>query len=231
MAFCKNCGTQLQGDERFCVGCGKDVSANGAAQTAAGGPVKAAGTQGQAAPVVNTPQVQAAAPVAHTVTAPTVATVPVAYAPPGAIPIMVTMPPQAPAKRGGWIWVLVVVGALVGGYYYLKPGPPPPPPVDTSAVTKQQSFDARWDNVYGFVQISNGKWTNHSTVPIDSATLECDQYNSYGTDLAQMRTTLNGPLQPGATSSYNPFQMGAVATNVNKVTCTVVHVRAGSSAQ
>ena len=31
MAFCKNCGTQLQGDERFCVGCGKDVSANPAA--------------------------------------------------------------------------------------------------------------------------------------------------------------------------------------------------------
>ena len=80
--------------------------------------------------------------------------------------------------------------------------------------------------------ITNGKWTNHATVPIASATLECDQYNEYGTDLAQMRTALNGPLQAGATQSYNPFQMGAVARDVNKVTCTIVHVKAvGASGQ
>jgi hypothetical protein len=213
MAFCKNCGTQLQGDERFCVGCGKDVSAKAAP-----------------GPVVNTPPVQAGAPVAAqgqaaaAPVAPGVAAAPGTYAAPGTIPIMVTMPAQAPAKRGGMIWVLVVVGVLVGAYYYLKPPPAPPP--DPAALTKQQAFDARWDNVYGFVQISNGKWTNHATVPIDSAELECDQYNGSGTDLAQMRKTLPGPLQPGASTIYNPFQMGAVETETNKVTCTIVHVKA-----
>ena len=136
---------------------------------------------------------------------------------------MVTMPAQAPAKRGGMIWVLVVVGVLVVAYHYLKPPPPPPP--DPAALTKQQAFDARWDNVYGWVQISNGKWTNHATVPIDSAELECDQYNTSGANLAQMRKTLPGPLQPGASTIYNPFQMGAVETDTNKVTCTIVHVK------
>lgn len=205
MAFCRNCGTQLQGDERFCVGCGTDVSAKPAAGASVGGAAGSATTQAAA---------------------------PGTYAAPGTIPIMVTMPPQAAAKRGGTMWVLVALAVLVGGYFYFKPKPtPPPPPPDPAALTKQQAFDAHWDDVYGFVQISNGKWTNHANVAIDSATLECDQYNSYGTDLAQMRTTLNGPLQPGATSSYNPFQMGAVATNVNKVTCTIVHVKPVGSGQ
>ena len=219
MAFCKNCGTQLQGDERFCVGCGKDVSANGTA-----------------GPVVNTPPAQAVAAVGAakgqavaTPVAPGVTTAPGPYAAPGTIPIMVTMPPQAPAKRGGMIWVLVVVGVLVGAYYYLKPPPAPPP--DPAALTKQQAFDARWDNVYGWVQISNGKWTNHATVPIDSAELECDQFNTSGAELAQMRKTLPGPLQPGASTIYNPFQMGAVETDTNKVTCTIVHVKAVNSGQ
>lgn len=227
MAFCRNCGTQLQGDERFCVGCGTDVSAKPAAGASVGGAAGSATTQAAVA----------AAPVAtaHTVQKPeaqAVAAAPGTYAAPGTIPIMVTMPPQAAAKRGGTMWVLVALAVLVGGYFYFKPKPtPPPPPPDPAALTKQQAFDAHWDDVYGFVQISNGKWTSHANVAIDSATLECDQYNSYGTDLAQMRTTLNGPLQPGATSSYNPFQMGAVATNVNKVTCTIVHVKPVGSGQ
>jgi hypothetical protein len=160
-------------------------------------------------------------------------TVPGAYPGPGAIPIAVAMPPQAPAKRGGMMGTLLVLAALAGGYYYYmqRKTPPPPPPADNAALTKQQAFDAHWDAVDGFVQISNGKWTNNATVPIESSVLECDQYNLVGADLAQMRTTLNGPLQPGATSNFNPFQMGAVATNVNKVTCTIVHVKTVGGAQ
>jgi len=201
MAFCKNCGTQLQVDEHFCVECGKEVSAHGNGAAAA----VPQGTVPPAQPVPGMPGT---------------------YLPPGAIPIAL-MQPQAPPKRGGWIKTLLVIAVVVGvGYYFVKHLPPSPTdPAANAALTRLQAFDAHWQAVSGFVQVSNGKWTNNATVAIDSATLECDQYDSNGTDLAQMRTTLNGPIQPGASENFNPFQMGAVATNVYKVTCTIVHVK------
>jgi len=221
MAFCKKCGTQLQGDERFCVGCGTEVSGTGAASAATG-------TGTIAAPVAG-----AVVPAKPGAAAQQVVVGPGHYAPPGTIPITVTLPAQAPAKRGGLMWILIVLAALGGGYYYYKQ-PKPPATADpsvNSALTKQQTFDAHWQAVNGFVQVSNGKWTNNATVAIDSSTLECDQYDSNGTDLAQMRTTLDGPVQPGSTSTFNPFQMGEVATNVDRVTCTIVHVKAVGSGQ
>ncbi len=213
MAFCKSCGTQLQGDERFCVGCGADVSAK-PASTPAPAPV--------AGPVPGTPVPPNPAAAAKHVVA-----IPGPFAPPGTIPITVAMPQQAPAKHGGLVWILIVLAVLGAGYYYsTKPKPPAPAdPNAKAALIKQQAFDAHWQAVNGFVQVSNGKWTNNATVAIQSSTLECDQYDSSGTDLAQMRTTLNGPVQPGNSTTFNPFQMGAVATNVNRVTCTIVHVK------
>jgi hypothetical protein len=212
MAFCKNCGTKLQGDERFCVGCGADVSAKGN--------------------VAATPAPQGTVPSAQVLPAHPVAGIPGNFLPPGAIPIAV-MQPQAPPKHGGWMKTLLVIAVVVGvGYYFVKHLPPSPAdPGTNAALTKLQAFDAHWQAVYGFVQVSNGKWTNNANVAIASATLECDQYDSNGRDLAQMRTTLNGPIQPGASANFNPFQMGAVATNVYKVTCTIVHVKTGNSGQ
>jgi len=206
MAFCKNCGTQLQGDEHFCVECGTEVSpqGNGAA---------AAAPHGTVSPMQVPP-------------APPVPGMPGTYLPPGAIPIAMIQP-QAPPKRGGWIKALLVIALVAAvGYYFVKHLPSSSTdPAANAALTKLQTFDAHWQAIYGFVQVSNGKWTNNATIAIDSATLECDQYDSNGTDLAQMRTTLNGPIQPGASETFNPFQMGAVAANVYKVTCTIVHVK------
>ena len=212
MAFCRNCGTRLQGDERFCVGCGPEVSARGS-----GGDVPAAPGTVPAGQISQAP---------HFAAGPGISLVQGGYLPPGAIPIAV-MPQPVQAKRGGWMKTLLVIAVLVGiGYYFIKHLPPTPTePGANAALTKQQAFDAHWQAVYGFVQVSNGKWTNNAKVAIDSATLECDQYDASGRDLAQMRTTLNGPIQPGAMQSFNPFQMGAVATNVYKVTCTIVHVK------
>lgn len=144
--------------------------------------------------------------------------------------------PPAPAKKSGMTGTIIVLLVLaVGGYYaykhFYKPPVPPPKTGQDQALTKQQAFDAHWDNVNGFVQISNGKWTNNSTQPIQSAILECDQYDSGKNDLDQMRTTLNGPLQPGAVDSFNAFQMGAVANNLNSVTCTIVHVKLPDDSQ
>jgi hypothetical protein len=62
-------------------------------------------------------------------------------------------------------------------------------------------------------------------VTVASATLECDQYDAAGNELDQMRTTVNGPVQPGGTDTFNPFSMGAVANNLNKVTCTIMYAK------
>ena len=76
----------------------------------------------------------------------------------------------------------------------------------------------------GGLQEYNVKWTNRSNATIRTATLECDQYNSSNEVLSQNRTTLNGPLQPGGTGSYNPFMMGTVQQGLNQVNCGIVAV-------
>ncbi len=200
MAFCGNCGNQLQSDERFCVKCGHDVSAN-------------------AAP--------AAAPVAASAAPPLQPAAAVQYAAPGAIPIAVAVP-QAPPKRGGMVGtVIVILLVLAAGYYYAKhrtPATPPTPPVTTAQLAQQQDFAGHWENIFGFIEVSNGKWTNNAKVAIQTAPLASDHYSSNNTDLAQMRTTLNGPLQPGASSTFNTFQMGTVADYMNRVSCWIVDV-------
>ena len=226
MAFCKNCGTQLQGDERFCPSCGADVSAKPLST-----PVATPGAPPPAPPVAAKPPVappQAAPPPAQF--QPVQNMPPGVYPPPGAFPYAVIQPPPQP-KRGGAIWTILIIAALIGGGYYYahipKPPAPPgpnPPSAPSSALVSQEAFDAHWQAVNGYIQISNGKWTNNATVPVQSSTLECDQYDSGGSDLAQMKPTLNGPVQAGSYATFSPFQMGAVTVNVNRVTCTIVGV-------
>ncbi len=106
MAFCGKCGAQLEGNERFCVKCGNDLSAAGAT---AGATVAAAA----AAPPVT------AASFAPPPVAPPFAPVPPGFQGPGQIPI-VTMPQPVP-KSHGWLWgVIIVVGILYGLYYIGK---------------------------------------------------------------------------------------------------------------
>jgi hypothetical protein len=174
------------------------------------------------------------------------------------------MPPAAPAKRGGWVWALVIV-VVLGGLYYIgkhneqtqpgtaptqpgtapqpgnpgqpggapgsapQPGAPvqpgdPGPGGPNEALVQLQSFGGQWHAIGGYVQISNARWTNRSTVAMQSAVLECDQYASTGAVLAQMRTTLNGPVQAGGSGTYNPFNMGTIAQNLNWVNCGIVAV-------
>jgi Predicted membrane protein len=193
MAFCGNCGTQLQGDEKFCVNCGKSLSAP-AATTVQG----VTGIPGQL--------------------------------PPGAIPIAIAVP-QPATKRGGKIWLILLVLAIAGiGYYYVTHDHGPANTGDSTALVSQQDFSAHWETVGGYIQISNARWTNHSGVTIQSATLQCDQYDSTGSDINQTRTILNGPLQPGTTDTFSPFRMGEVATNLDQVKCTITHVQRPSSA-
>jgi len=223
MAFCSNCGNQLEGNERFCVKCGSDVSAK---TGAAAGPVASASAAGPR--VVPSMPMQPVQPMTA---------MPGPYAAPGPIPVPMAIAQQPPAKKGVTFGTLAVVAALaLGGYYYythyyVKDHPPAaaksqPQGGTAAALGKQQAFDAHWQTVNGFVQLSNGKWTNNANVAIQSSTLECDQYDAGGNLLDQMRTTLNGPVQPGGTDTFNPFNVGAVANNLSRVTCTIMYAKA-----
>jgi hypothetical protein len=212
MAFCGNCGAQMDASERFCVKCGKDNS------------VKTATAPVAAAPPPVPP-------------APPVTPAPAMYAaPPAPIPVAVGMPPQAPAKKSGPLSTIVVLALLAGGGYYYythhyppapapQPQPNPNPGPSNADLAKQQDFEATWQNVNGMVQLSSETWKNNASVSVESATMECDQLDSAGNLLDEMRTTLNGPVAPGATDGFSPFSMGAVAANLSKVHCYIVHVK------
>lgn len=167
---------------------------------------------------------------------------PSGYAVAGGIPVVVRAP-QAPANRGGMVWVaIVVVVLLAGAYYYSKEKPAattttpaapaqpgtPAPPVDDATLVLQQSVAGHWKAIYGYVEVTNAAWTNHSSIVVQSATLECDQYSANGGELSQMRTTLNGPVQPGGTANFNPFQMGSVSTYMSRVNCEIVGITRAS---
>ena len=91
MAFCTNCGVQLAEGERFCGKCGADQTA------------KAGGAPAPFPPPVGAP------PLAATPQMPFVA--------PSQVPMSVAMPPQAPAKKSGMMWLGIIIVAA-GGYYY-----------------------------------------------------------------------------------------------------------------
>jgi hypothetical protein len=175
---------------------------------------------------------------------------------PAPVPVFVSTPaPPAKTSSKVWTWVIIAI-VLLGGYYYSKtttpttptpaapaqpgapgqpgtpgqPGAPAQPGVQGQPVSPvaQQSFSGHWKAIYGQVEVTNASWTNKSSVTIQSATLQCDQYAANGADIAQTRMTLNGPVQPGGTTTFNPFQMGAVNVYMTRVNCAIVAVTPSS---
>jgi len=97
--FCSKCGTQLEGNERFCVKCGNDVTAVAGAPAVAAPLMSPAPPPGYAAP-------------AH-----------MPFVAPGQVPMSVAMPPPAPAHKSGMLWLVVIVALAAGGWYYYKHTP------------------------------------------------------------------------------------------------------------
>ncbi len=132
MAFCSGCGGQLEGNERFCAKCGAD-------QTAMAG-----GTPAVQAPPPQAPPAQAAFPPQPAQPYPAMPPqYPPQYPPPGPIPVM-AMPPAAPAKSSKWIWIAIIVAAVLYGLYYIgthdqqqNPAPAPAPQTQPGTPTPQ----------------------------------------------------------------------------------------------
>ncbi len=271
MAFCKACGTQLEGTEKFCVKCGAPVAANGAATPVGVAAPVATGVAGPPVVPVAAPQhVVAAGPgfAPSPGFAPTPGYAPPGFAAPqGGVPVM--MPPPPAAKKSGMFWIVALIALAVGGWWYYKhhpattastpsqpgtgpsqsgpqgsapsgtnpgsapanapSGTPVQPgdagPSETNAnLVAQQGFGGDWRTYGGYIQVYNVRWQNRSTVPLDSAVLECDQYAVTSEVLSQIRTKLNGPVLPGGTATYNPFLMGAEQQYVKTVNCAIVAV-------
>jgi len=233
MAFCAKCGTQLVGNERFCVSCGHDVSTPAAPASA---PAAAA------APVAFTPVAPppvAAPPFAPPQAAPPVAGYPPYYPPPGQIPMM-AMPQEVPKHHGGAWWVIIIAAVLFGLWWIgthdqqsQQPGttPPPggaPPAGPNAALLAQQSYTTQWSVVNGDVQLTNQKWVNNSNVSIQSADMECDQYDQSGADLAQKHVQLTdqtgAAVKAGETEEFGNLDIGAAVAGLTKVNCGIVGV-------
>jgi hypothetical protein len=146
---------------------------------------------------------------------------------PGGDPVQ--QPGGAPQQPGG-------APQQPGGYPPQQPGGAPQQPGGgpgggapggggaNQAIVEQQEFAGRWVPQNGFIYIENAQWANHSTVNVQSATLECIQYGQAGNPIFQNTTVLNGPTAPGATSSFGPFPMGAIQQGMTKVNCGIVNV-------
>jgi hypothetical protein len=89
---------------------------------------------------------------------------------------------------------------------------------------QQQQFAGRWVPLNGNVEVENAQWKNGSSEAMQSATLECVQYASTGATIYKITTVLNGPTAAGATSTFGPFQMGALQQGMAKVQCGIVGV-------
>ncbi|HEY5212882.1 MAG TPA: zinc ribbon domain-containing protein [Acidobacteriaceae bacterium] len=243
--FCSKCGAQLEGNERFCVKCGHDVTAAGAAPA----PVA---TAPPPPPMAPPPQGYAASP-------------PPGYGAPGPIPVM-GVPPPAEPKKNNMMWAVIAIAAAAGGWYYYHnqqtqtPANNPPAPIAgptqpgggapggggapvqpaapvqpggpgpggaNAALVQAQQWSSQEEPANGFVQVQNGKWVNGSNVSIQTAVLECDQYNAAQAVIAQNQTNLtlsNPPLVAGNNATFSSFNAGQIATGVNTVNCGIVSV-------
>jgi hypothetical protein len=244
-AFCSKCGTQLAGNERFCVKCGNDVTAAGGASTAAATPVA------QPAP----PPAAYAPPPPQNYGAPPAP----GYVAPGPVPVM-GVPPPAEPKKNNTMWIVIAIAAAAGGWYYYHnqqqtqtqnppanppltapqpPGGAPPQPATpaqpggpgpggpNAALVQAQQWSSQENPVNGYVQVQNGNWVNGATVAIQTAVLECDQYDANQAVLAQNQTNLtlsNPPLAPGNNATFNAFNAGQVVQNVSSVNCGIISV-------
>jgi hypothetical protein len=229
MAFCPKCGTKLAGNEQFCVSCGNDVRAT----------LAAAAAPAAAAPAPVTPVQAAPTPYAPTPTAPPAAPYPQYYPAPGQIPIMV--PPQEVPKHHGYAWWIVIIAGVLFGLWYIgthdkqsqqaptpPPGGAPPATGPNAAILAQQTYTTNWNVINGDVHLSNQQWVNNSTTTIQSADLECDQYDQSGADQAQKHVDLTdqtgAAVKPGTTEEFGDLDIGAAVTGLTKVNCGIVGV-------
>jgi hypothetical protein len=241
MAFCSSCGSQLEGDGKFCVKCGADQTAKAGSPPAA---VTAPPPAAYAPPPPPPPaQPFAGAPPQYPPPPPAqpFAGMPPQFPapPPGQFPVIMGAPPAAPASKNPLIW-LIGAGVIFGLWYIgshdqaqnppatapqTQPGQPGGQGNQNQAIIAAQKFSEGGYNAdNGQIQVTQGQWLNGSNVALAAAMLGCEQMDANGQNLAQDQVTLTGPAAPGATVTLPTFSIGAVAQGAAKVSCKITAV-------
>lgn len=253
MAFCSKCGNHLEGNEKFCVKCGADLTTS--------------------PPLATPPTAPPPAPPAPPYAA--------GYPAGGPMPIAVAVPPP-PAKRGVWGW-LAVIAVLLGStaFYYNKAQHPDAAACaavnnnnggnnggsgnggggnggggnngggsgggntgggnsgggnngggnggggnngpSLQALLQQQTVDFTWA-VTNNVVLVQAKWTNNSTSNFTNGILTCVQYNAGGSQLSSSTNTLLGPVNANTINTYNNVNMGAPSQGLDKLGCSMTNL-------
>jgi hypothetical protein len=150
------------------------------------------------------------------------------------------MPQEVPKHHGGAWWVIIIAAVLFGLWWIgthdqqsQQPVATPPPggaPAagPNAALIAQQNYTTQWNVVNGDVHLSNQKWVNQSNVTLQSADLECDQYDQSGSDLAQKHVQLTdqtgATVKPGDTEQFSDLDIGPAVQGLTKVNCGIVGV-------
>jgi hypothetical protein len=149
-------------------------------------------------------------------------------------------PPEVPKHHGAAWWLVIIAGILFGLWYIgthdqqsqqaptPPPGGAPPATGPNAAIIAQQSYTTNWNVINGDLHLSNQQWVNNSQTTIQSADLECDQYDQAGTDQAQKHVDLTdqtgAAVKPGTTEQFGDLDIGAAVTGLTKVNCGIVGV-------
>jgi hypothetical protein len=89
------------------------------------------------------------------------------------------------------------------------------------AVVAAQKFTGSYSEANGQVQVTQGVWTNGSTVTVAAITLACEQMDANGQNLSQSTKNVTGPAPPGGVESLPTFSIGAAAQGVAKANCAI----------
>jgi hypothetical protein len=136
---------------------------------------------------------------------------------------------------------VIIVAAALFGFWYIgthdqksqqQPTPPPggaPPATGpNAAIVAQQVYTTNWNVINGDLHLSNQQWVNNSSTTIQSADLECDQYDQTGADVAQKHVQLTDQtgvaVKPGTTEAFGDLDLGPAVPNLTKVNCGIVGV-------
>jgi hypothetical protein len=136
-------------------------------------------------------------------------------------------PPGTDATNKHPTMWLVIAGAILAFYYIgthdtktTTPGPGGGGGGDP-AVVAAQKFSGTFSETNGQVEVTQGQWTNGSTVTVASITLLCAQLDANGQSLAQSTKNVTGPTPAGAVNPLPTFSIGAAAQGVAKAGCTI----------
>jgi len=126
------------------------------------------------------------------------------------------------------LWYGLKSLGVIGGSSNMVGPLPAPAGTPNAALIQQQAFTSPWQVTNGDLHLTTPSWSNNSNAAIQSADLECDQYDPNNADKAQQHirlTVSNGsPLPGGDSDQFSDLDIGKAVQNLSKVNCGIMAV-------